>query len=402
LGCCLEIVADSTPLLQQHRQEEQAASHQQLPLAPPRQRRMDDYAATATSELQGAPILNPVAHSSGCIPCTNSCVVVRQDSRVAVEHFGRFEAVLGPGLNFTGLDICGLCIGLRVASTRVMQNSVQVSTITRDKNFVTLKLAVQQCLDPEQLDVALYTLADLDRQIDSMVSNFVRAHVPQLTLDELFATAPEVSGAVRENLAEELRDFGVLVLNVLILDIMLAQDVLESLGQVYQQQMLREATIAQAEGEKVRSVKQAEARANAAHLQGQGAARCASAIIEGLREALTPEQGLAAVPSKVVMELYLMSESFEMLKQVAARQNTEVVFLNGGLAPPSLPKAGDYLPAFAPPRQDLEAGGSSAGGSDTRAGDSERGRAPFRPLPAAGTHADATAYTPESVQRKAL
>jgi len=240
--------------------------------------------------------------------------------------------LLGPGLNFPGLDVCGICIGLRSISTRVMQNQCAVTTTTKDHIFVTIKLAVQQTPDPENLDVAIYKLADVDTQMDSMVSNMVRAKVPEWSLDELFENQHRLTGYVQEALSAEMAEFGFHVTGVLIADIIPDREVSKSMNQVYQQKMLREATIAQAESENIKLVKAAEARADAAHLQGQGSARCSGAIIDGLRSALVANQESAAqVPNDKVLELYLMSQSFELLKQVAARKTSEVVFLNGGL-----------------------------------------------------------------------
>eukprot|EP00444_Apocalathium_aciculiferum_P043690 CAMPEP_0183533386 /NCGR_PEP_ID=MMETSP0371-20130417/26145_1 /TAXON_ID=268820 /ORGANISM="Peridinium aciculiferum, Strain PAER-2" /LENGTH=50 /DNA_ID=CAMNT_0025733605 /DNA_START=49 /DNA_END=198 /DNA_ORIENTATION=+ len=43
----------------------------------------------------------------GCLPFTNSLVIVPQDRYVAVENFGKYHAAVKPGLHFSGIDCCG-------------------------------------------------------------------------------------------------------------------------------------------------------------------------------------------------------------------------------------------------------------------------------------------------------
>lgn len=55
-----------------------------------------------------------------------------QDKWYAVEKFGKYSHMLGPGLSFAGPDCMGCCISYRSITSRVEQNLVYVQTKTKD------------------------------------------------------------------------------------------------------------------------------------------------------------------------------------------------------------------------------------------------------------------------------
>merc|ERR1719210_1056300 len=117
----------------------------------------------------------------GLVPCCNCLVSVPQDKFYAVERFGMFDKILGPGLSCVGFDLCGICIGFRSITRRVEQNECLIETKTKDNVFVLVKVAVQQSVIPKQAESALYRLADVSAQVDSYVSDVVRSHLPKMS-----------------------------------------------------------------------------------------------------------------------------------------------------------------------------------------------------------------------------
>merc|ERR1719450_855646 len=100
--------------------------------------------------------------------------------------------------------------------------------------------------------------------------------------------------------------------------------------------------VAEDEGEaaKIRAVKEAEADAarievQAKALQGQGIARQRQAIMEGLRESMNAfKEEVSGVDAKTVMDLMIVTQYFDMMRDVGAHPKTTAVFLNnsgGGL-----------------------------------------------------------------------
>merc|ERR1719168_154905 len=98
------------------------------------------------------------------------------------------------------------------------------------------------------------------------------------------------------------------------------------MNEINRQKRLRDAAIMAAEAEKIKVVKQAEAAADAAQLQGEGIARQRRAIIDGLRDSIThgTEESLGA---EKISELLLITQYFETLRDIAANSKAQTVFL---------------------------------------------------------------------------
>merc|ERR1712087_179579 len=78
-----------------------------------------------------------------------------------------------------------------------------------------------------------------------------------------------------------------------------------------------------------RVVKQAEAAADAQHLQGQGIARQRAAIIEGLKDSITSGTK-ETLTSEKVSELLLITQYFETLRDIGAQSKAQTVFVPSG------------------------------------------------------------------------
>lgn len=90
----------------------------------------------------------------------------------------------------------------------------------------------------------------------------------------------------------------------------------------------REATLQKAEAEKVAIVKAAEAEAEAKYLSGQGIARQRQAIVNGLRESVVKfSSDVENISNKEVMELMMVTQYFDTMKDVGTAPNTKAVFL---------------------------------------------------------------------------
>mmetsp|Transcript_41280 Transcript_41280/g.95011 ORF Transcript_41280/g.95011 Transcript_41280/m.95011 type:complete len:301 (+) Transcript_41280:125-1027(+) len=266
---------------------------------------------------------------SGCIPCTNCCVTVPQDRWYAVERFGKFQKVLGPGLNILGFDCLGCCVGFRSITSRVDQNTVVVNTKTKDNVFVSVKVAVQQAVIPEAVEAAIYKLSDVTAQIDSFVSDVVRSHVPKMLLDEAFEKKDEISDAVQEQLQKNMATYGFTIYKALVTELTPDAQVAQSMNEINKQKRLRDAATMAGDAEKIKVVKAAEAAADAAHLQGQGIARQRAAIIDGLKESITRGTN-DSLSSEKVSELLLITQYFETLRDIGATSRAQTIFIPHG------------------------------------------------------------------------
>jgi regulator of protease activity HflC (stomatin/prohibitin superfamily) len=262
----------------------------------------------------------------GCLPFTNCFVTVPQDKWYAVEKFGKYSHQLTPGLSFGGFDICGCCLTYRSITSRVEQIMCTVSTKTKDNVFVTAQVAVQQSVKPEATVDAMYKLANVRAQIDSYVSDVVRSSVPHMTIDEAFEKKDDISISVQTKLQTEMSNYGFIIHKALVTELVPDASVVQSMNEINKQKRLRDAAIMAAEAEKIKVVKQAEAAADAAQLQGEGIARQRRAIIDGLRDSIT-HGSQETLSTEKISELLLITQYFETLRDIAAHSKAQTVFL---------------------------------------------------------------------------
>merc|ERR1712060_934921 len=192
--------------------------------------------------------------------------------------------------------------------------------------FLNAKVAVQHSVKPDSVQDAMYKLANVHAQIDSYVSDVVRSSVPHMTLDEAFERKDDISEAVHEKLRVEMAAYGFQIHKALVTEMVPNAEVVQSMNEINKQKRLRDAAIMAAEGDKIRVVKQAEASADAAQLQGEGIARQRRAIIDGLRDSITHGTQETLTTEKI-SELLLITQYFETLRDIAANSKAQTVFL---------------------------------------------------------------------------
>eukprot|EP00419_Tripos_fusus_P013540 CAMPEP_0172734620 /NCGR_PEP_ID=MMETSP1074-20121228/110315_1 /TAXON_ID=2916 /ORGANISM="Ceratium fusus, Strain PA161109" /LENGTH=307 /DNA_ID=CAMNT_0013563435 /DNA_START=40 /DNA_END=960 /DNA_ORIENTATION=- len=263
----------------------------------------------------------------GLCSCTNCLVSVDQDMFVAVERFGQFDKVIGPGLSCLGCDLCGICIGLRSVTRRVDQNECVIETKTKDNVFVAVRVAIQQSVMADRAESAFYRLANVDSQIDSYVADVVRSHVPKMVLDEAFENKDSISLAIQEQLCKHMTDYGFTIHSALVTEVRPSQDVVNSMNEINKQKRLRDAAVMAAEAEKIRIVVKAEADAESARLQGVGIAEQRSAIVDGLRASIAGGEIDAKLTNDRVCELLLITQYFETLKEIGTNNTSQAVFI---------------------------------------------------------------------------
>ena len=87
--------------------------------------------------------------------------------------------------------------------------------------------------------------------------------------------------------------------------------------------------VKEAEAEAARTEIQAKADAEAKFLAGQGIARQRQAIMEGLRESVNAfKSEVQDVDAKTVMDLMIVTQYFDMMRDVGANSRTNAVFMN--------------------------------------------------------------------------
>lgn len=250
---------------------------------------------------------------------------VRQQTAAVIERFGRFKKVSTPGLNFR-IPIVDRIAGR--LSLRVQQLEVRVETKTKDNVFVFVVVSVQYYVIPDKVKDAFYRLQNAEAQITSYVYDVVRANVPSTKLDEVFETKDDIAQAVKVELEQIMDDFGYGIMKALVTDIDPDANVKESMNQINAAQRLRVAAVEEAEAQKIRVVKAAEAEAESKALQGRGIADQRTAIVNGLQASVAEFQDkVSGTSAHDVMNLVLMTQYFDTLKEVGTQSGSNTILL---------------------------------------------------------------------------
>ena len=199
----------------------------------------------------------------------SSFFIVKQQTSVIVERFGRFLSIRNSGLQMK-IPLVDSIAGK--VSLKIQQLDVIVETKTKDDVFVKLKVSVQYVVIKEKVYEAFYKLEYPHDQITSYVFDVVRAEVPKMKLDDVFVKKDDIAIAVKRELQEAMLDYGYDIIKTLVTDIDPDAQVKAAMNRINASE--REKVAAQYEGDAARIliVEKAKAEAESKRLQGQGIA----------------------------------------------------------------------------------------------------------------------------------
>ena len=250
---------------------------------------------------------------------------VEQRTTAIVQRFGKFLREAGPGIRVK-VPYIDRVVG-RV-NLRVQQLDVEIETKTEDNVFVRMVVAVQYFVLPEKAYDAFYKLEDANRQITSFVFDVVRAQVPKIKLDDVFEKKDDIANIVKSELAQVMEGFGYGILKALVTDIDPDAKVKESMNEINAAQRMRVAATERGEADRILKVKAAEGEAQSKALQGRGIADQRQAIVAGLRDSVDEfRKSVPGTTAKDVMNLVLMTQYFDMLKEIGASSRSNAILI---------------------------------------------------------------------------
>ncbi len=250
---------------------------------------------------------------------------VEQRTAAIVQRLGKFMREAGPGIQ---LKIPFVDRVVARVNLRVQQLDVEIETKTEDNVFVRMVVAVQYYVLPDKVYDAYYKLDDARRQITSFVFDVVRAQVPKIPLDDVFEKKDDIANIVKSELAQVMEDFGYGILKALVTDIDPDPKVKESMNEINAAQRMRVAATERGEADRILRVKAAEGDAQSKALQGRGIADQRQAIVAGLRDSVDEfRKSVPGTTAKDVMNLVLMTQYFDMLKEIGASSRTNAILI---------------------------------------------------------------------------
>jgi regulator of protease activity HflC (stomatin/prohibitin superfamily) len=257
--------------------------------------------------------------------CAATFFTVEQRTTAIVQRLGKFVREAGPGIRVK-IPFIDRVVG-RV-NLRVQQLDVEIETKTEDNVFVRMVVAVQYYVLPEKVYDAFYKLENTHRQITSFVFDVVRAQVPKIKLDDVFEKKDDIANIVMSELAQVMEGFGYGILKALVTDIDPDPKVKASMNEINAAQRMRVAATERGEADRILKVKAAEGDAQSKKLQGRGIADQRQAIVAGLRDSVDEfRKSVPGTTAKDVMNLVLMTQYFDMLKEIGASSRSNAILI---------------------------------------------------------------------------
>lgn len=263
----------------------------------------------------------------------SSFFIVKQQTAVAIERFGKFHSIRGSGLHMK-IPIVDKIAGR--LSLKIQQLDVIVETKTLDDVFVKLKISVQYVVLKDKVYEAFYKLEYPHEQITSYVFDVVRAEVPKMKLDDVFVKKDDIAIAVKTELQEAMFDYGFDIIKTLVTDIDPDAQVKEAMNRINASE--REKIAAQFEGDAARIliVEKAKAEAESKRLQGQGIADQRREIARGLEESVEVLNKVG-INSQEASALIVVTQHYDTLQSIGEATNTNLILL------PNSPQAGSDM-----------------------------------------------------------
>lgn len=269
------------------------------------------------------------------------CLIISvPENHVHVMHrLGKFDGLLRPGSGITFIN----CFTQGIQKTLSLQLRtlyVTVVTKTKDHTFmeVGIELQYRAVGDDESVYNAVYKLKSPLKQMSAYIEDVIRTSMNKLTLDEAYRAKNEISDKVKEELSTVMSKFGYEIVSAPItkLDpndpavlremnrVLELEKALEAQDEVNQQIM--NEVLYRAEAEKVAFIE-----------SGKGLAAKRTAIVDGLRESVsTFSKGVDGVTSRDVLELILVTQYFDMLKDIGSKGKNTLFIKHGPTAVPEI------------------------------------------------------------------
>ena len=234
--------------------------------------------------------------------------IVPQSQKFVVERLGRLRSVLGPGINFIVpfLDR----VRHKVSILERQLPAMTQDAITSDNVLVQVETSVfYRIIEPEK---TVYRIRDVDGAISTTVAGIVRSEIGRMELDQVQANRATLIDAVREQVAQQVDDWGIEVTRAEILDVNLDAATRAAMLQQLNAERARRAQVTEAEGTKRAVELQAEGELYAAKQEAEATQVVAVAIAEN---------GLEAAQYQVALK------QVEAFQAVASKQGNQTIVL---------------------------------------------------------------------------
>ena len=242
--------------------------------------------------------------------------IVPQGEEWIVERLGKYRTTLKPGLNIIVpyLD----SISARMTTKDIILDVNKQEVITKD-NAVIITNAVSfiKITDPKK---ALYGVEDFELAIQNLIMTTLRSIIGEMKLDEALSNRELIKSRLKEQIIDDVADWGITVKTVEIQDITPSPSMQKAMEQQAAAERERRAMETKAEGEKNAMVLVADGKLEAAKREAEAQIKLAEASSEAIKNISNGMQG------EQLAAMFLLGDRYvESLKKMSESQNSKFI-----------------------------------------------------------------------------
>jgi len=242
--------------------------------------------------------------------------IVPQGEEWLVEKLGKFSRVLHPGLNIIVPYIES--IREKVSTRDIILDIPQQEVITKD-NAVILTNAVSFIRVTNPVD-AIYGIEDFKLAIVNLVMTTLRSIIGEMKLDEALSNREHIKAKLKEQIIDDVADWGVTVKSVEIQDISPSRSMQDSMERQAAAERERRAIETTAEGNKNAAILEAEGKLQAAKKEAEAQIALADASAKAI------EMISNKIADKELPAMFLLGDRYiNSLEKMSRSNNSKVI-----------------------------------------------------------------------------
>jgi len=242
--------------------------------------------------------------------------IVPQGEEWVIERLGKFSRTIKPGLNIILPYIEK--VRTRITTRDIILDIPQQEVITKD-NAVILTNAVTFIRVTKPQD-AIYGVEDFRMAIQQLVMTTLRSILGEMKLDEALSNRDHIKAKLKDQIIDDVADWGVTVKSVEIQDINPSQSMQASMERQAAAERERRAIETTAEGNKNAAILEADGKLEAAKREAEAQVALANASAEAIGKISNSIQGQELPAMFLLGDRYINS-----LEKISQSDNSKFV-----------------------------------------------------------------------------
>ncbi len=242
--------------------------------------------------------------------------IVPQGEEWVIEKLGKFHKTLTPGLNIIVPFVDR--VRAKISTRDIIMDIPQQEVITKDNAVIrTNAIAFVRVTNPKD---ALYGVENFKLAISNLVMTTLRSIIGEMKLDEALSNREMIKAKLKDNIIDDVADWGVTVKSVEIQDINPSGSMQESMERQAAAERERRAIETTAEGNKNAAILEAKGKLEAAKLEAEAQVALANASASAI------EMIADAVQNKELPAMFLLGDRYiNTLESMSKSSNSKFI-----------------------------------------------------------------------------